>query len=148
MLPKNPWQVHWCQFWGSHQNQAQVSRWWYGSLGLFFHWTPASIKSIINWSQCGFFVRLLHKETFTSCTKMAFAAEFKFPNAKEACFPFRTHNYGSTTVKKRGAAVEEETKLFEHSFFPRFEFLVSIGPIGFHFFTSYWSDFFLSSFFK
>ena len=54
----------------------------------------------------------------------------------------RTHSYESTTVKKRGAAVEDETKHFQHSLLPRFEVLVSIGPIRFHFFTSYWSDYF------
>ena len=86
-IPKNPWQVHWCHHCSSHQNQAQKSRWWYDSLGLYFDWNPASIKTIINWSQCSSFVRLLRKKTFTYFTKKAFAAELKFPNAKEACLP-------------------------------------------------------------
>ena len=93
------------------------------------------------------FCQVATQRNFYFLHKNGIWGRVQFSKCQRSMFsPFRTHNYGSTTVKKRGAAVEEETKLFEQSFSPRFEVLVSIGPIGFHFFTSYWSDFFLSSF--
>ena len=86
-LSKNPWQVHWCQYWSSHQNQAQGFRWWYDSLGLYFHWKPASIKNYHQLLSMRLFCHVATQRNFCFLHKNGICGRFQNSKCKRSMSP-------------------------------------------------------------